>query len=70
MQEGNNVVYLARVSGTAYDMGLAYGQLFKEELAVQLKNVEYMYPSIGHDVLKDFILPESLWFVLDYLTND
>ena len=28
MQEGTNVVYLAKLSGTPYEMGYAYGQLY------------------------------------------
>jgi hypothetical protein len=28
MQQDTNVVYIAKVSGTAYEMGYAYGQLF------------------------------------------
>ncbi len=28
MQEGTNVVYLAKLSGSPYEMGYAYGQLY------------------------------------------
>jgi hypothetical protein len=28
MQQGNNVVYLAKLSGSPYEMGYAYGQLY------------------------------------------
>jgi hypothetical protein len=44
MDDDSNLVYIARIEGTAYEMGFAYGQLFKDELAQQLRNVEYMYP--------------------------
>ena len=33
MQEGTNVVYIAKLKGTAYEMGYAYGQLFGKEIA-------------------------------------
>lgn len=60
MDDDSNMVYIARIDGTAYEMGYAYGQLFKEELAKQLKNLEYMYPQIAHDVLSDYIPEEYL----------
>jgi hypothetical protein len=28
MQQGNNVVYIAKLKGTAYEMGYAFGQLY------------------------------------------
>jgi hypothetical protein len=32
MKEDSNEVYIARVKGTAYEMGHAYGELFASEL--------------------------------------
>lgn len=31
-----NYLYVARMKGTAYEMGKAFGQLFKDELKIQL----------------------------------
>jgi hypothetical protein len=28
MEQGNNVVYIARLNGSAYEMGYAFGQLY------------------------------------------
>ena len=35
MKEGDNFVYIAKVSGTPFEMGKAYGELFKDELKQQ-----------------------------------
>ena len=64
---GSNILYIAKVSGTAYEMGRAYGELFKEELQTQIKYGDRMYPSIMHDILDDYGVPQ---FVLDVLTED
>lgn len=38
-----NYLYVARMKGTAYEMGKAFGQLFKDELKVQLDNFMNYY---------------------------
>jgi hypothetical protein len=35
MQNGTNIVYIAKVKGTAYEMGKAYGEMFADELKQQ-----------------------------------
>ena len=44
MKEDTNFVYIAKVKGTAYEMGLAYGQLFGDELKKQFANADLMFP--------------------------
>jgi len=36
MKEGENFVYIAKVRGTPFEMGKAYGELFKDELKQQI----------------------------------
>ena len=35
--ESTNYIYIAKLKGTHYEMGKAFGQMFKEELPIQLK---------------------------------
>ena len=39
MQDGNNVVYIARVNGSAYEMGYALGQVFADEISANMQNM-------------------------------
>ena len=39
MQDGNNVVYLARLNGSAYEMGYAFGQLYGDEIQLNMQNM-------------------------------
>lgn len=57
MKDGDNVVYIAKLKGNAYEMGQAYGELFKEELQKQFKNIDYMYPQIAYEMLENFGIP-------------
>jgi hypothetical protein len=42
IQQGNSVVYIAKVKGSPYEMGYAYGQLYGAEIAKNINNfVEY-----------------------------
>ena len=36
MESGNNILYIAKVTGTSYEMGYALGELYGAEIA---KNV-------------------------------
>jgi hypothetical protein len=54
MEFENNFVYIAKVRGTAYEMGKAYGELFAEELKVQFTNINYLYPDIMKNLLPNF----------------
>lgn len=54
MKENNTFVYIAKVRGSAYDMGKAMGQLFAEELKTQFASVDSMYPEIIGDILVEF----------------
>ena len=51
MKQDTSIAYLARLSGTAYEMGYAYGELFSNELTKQYKNAALMYPQIGYSML-------------------
>jgi hypothetical protein len=39
MQDGNNVVYIARINGSAYEMGYAFGQLYADEIQANMLNM-------------------------------
>ncbi len=39
MQQDTNVVYIARLQGTAYEMGYAYGQLYAQQIQENLDNL-------------------------------
>jgi len=67
MQEDSNVVYIAKIKGTAYEMGEAYGQLFKDYLPQQFANVATLYPGTIHDLLLDFGVPA---YIVAALTED
>ncbi|TNV78485.1 hypothetical protein FGO68_gene8749 [Halteria grandinella] len=55
-----NYVYLAKVSGSPYEMGYAQGELFKDELPLQLLNYETLYPVMTQSVLHtNAILPDE-----------
>ena len=51
MEEGTNVVYIARVSGTAYEMGHAQGELLGKQIAANLNNIITYYRSVVVDFL-------------------
>ena len=44
----SNYIYVAKLKGTSYEMGKAYGELFKEELADQVDN---FYKYIKEEVI-------------------
>ena len=54
MQQDSNVVYIARIKGTAYEMGYAYGQLYGQELANNLSNLLRYLKSMLSDLLEKF----------------
>jgi len=58
MQNGTNFVYIGRVSGTAYEMGKAYGQLFAKEIQLQYDNYESMYADMAADQLDGLGVPQ------------
>ena len=39
MQQGDNVVYIAKVNGSPYEMGYALGQLFGYEINANMNNL-------------------------------
>jgi hypothetical protein len=39
MQQGNNVVYIAKLKGSAYEMGYAFGQLYGQEIQKNMENM-------------------------------
>ena len=39
MEQGNNVVYIAKVNGSAYEMGYAFGQLFGPQIQANMNNM-------------------------------
>ncbi len=55
MNDNNSTfVYIAKVRGSAYEMGKAMGQLFADEFKKQFASVETMYPEIIGELLEDF----------------
>ena len=71
MEFENNFVYIAKVRGTAYEMGKAYGELFAEELKVQFTNINYLYPDIMKNLLPNFGVSQEVANLLskDQLTK-
>ncbi|TNV78496.1 hypothetical protein FGO68_gene1350 [Halteria grandinella] len=59
IQQDTNVIYLAKVKGTPYQMGYALGQLYGKEIAKNIKNLA----NYGYFMFKDKLN------VLDYLTE-
>ena len=53
MQQDTNVVYIARVKGTAYEMGYAYGQMYGEQTQKNLENLlGYLYSKVDEFLSK------------------
>ncbi len=65
MQNGTNIVYIAKVKGTAYEMGKAYGEMFADELKQQFQNIEVIYPFIMRNLLPGFNISEEIAGILD-----
>ena len=65
MQEGDSFVYLAKLKGSAYEMGKAYGELFSDELKQQLSNIALLYPSIIESILPGLGLSKDIVALLD-----
>ena len=40
MTQDTNVVYIARLKGSAYEMGYAYGQIYGEQIAKNFLNLQ------------------------------
>lgn len=64
MQEGNNVVYFAKLSGSPYEMGYAYGQLYGPEIANNLNNIVIYAKEKIEGMLSNFGLSQ---FIMDLL---
>ena len=61
MQEGDNLVYIAKVSGSAYDMGYALAQLYGDLIAENMNGFyEYVYESVVMFVYDEFKLPDII----------
>jgi hypothetical protein len=77
MQEGDNVVYIARISGSAYEMGHAYGELLPKQIAGNLDNMikygrnsvvdflgEFGVPSVlSIELYHKYLLPAAYWLL-------
>lgn len=62
-----NFLYIARLKGSSYEMGKAFGQLFKEELKQQLDNFYAYYVAY----LKHFIESKSIPpFIANFIAKD
>lgn len=64
MQEGTNVVYIAKLKGTAYEMGYAYGQLFGPEMVQNFHNLRGYGRSKITELLGKLQVPE---YMADYI---
>jgi hypothetical protein len=60
LKEDTNVLYVARVSGTAYEMGFALGELYGPEILANMKGME----DYGLVKLKGLLEP---WGVPDFV---
>jgi hypothetical protein len=65
MKDGNDFAYIAKLRGTPFEMGYAYGQLFPDELKDQMQNGMYMYPAIAYGIMEEFGVPMKLLSILD-----
>jgi hypothetical protein len=65
MQQGDNLVYITKMKGTAYQMGEAFGQLHSQQLKAQFANIDSMYPGIIHDLMEDYGVPQYILNLLD-----
>ena len=77
MEQDDNVVYIARISGNAYEMGHAYGELLGHEIQDNLQNMlkygrnavvdflgEFGVPSIVSIGIYDkYLLPAAYWLL-------
>ena len=62
MQQDTNMVYIARVKGSAYEMGYAYGELFGDKLALEFQHLVDYGRGIVVKFLTDIGVP--------YITTD
>jgi len=62
MQKDTNVVYIARVKGSAYEMGFAYGQMFGDYVAKNINNMQDYLRSKLKSALTDYGVP---FYMLD-----
>ena len=59
MQQGDNVLHIAKVSGSAYEMGFALGQLYGDEISESIDFMISYYSGIIIQFLKmEFGLPD------------
>lgn len=59
IKDGDNILYVSKVSGTPYEMGYALGQLYAHELEDQIKTtMPVMSTKLVAWVYKYFELPE------------
>jgi hypothetical protein len=64
MEQDSNFVYIARLSGTPYEMGYAYGQLFGAEISANFANVmSYGYNKL-EGILSKFGIPEVMIYYI------
>jgi hypothetical protein len=55
--DSRNYLYIVRVKGTAYEMGKAYGELFKEELQRQMDGFYNYYIRMAQEEINKLNLP-------------
>jgi hypothetical protein len=67
MEQGTNVVYIAKVKGSAYEMGYALGQLYGKEINANMENMLiYARRKIKTLLAEKFGVPD---FMSDYIWN-
>lgn len=64
MQQDTNVVYIARLKGSAYEMGYAYGELFGKEINDNINNIRSYFKKMVSDFLTKLGVPQ---ITIDYL---
>lgn len=66
MEQDTNVVYIARLKGTPYEMGFAYGQMYGPQIAQNFKNLQgYGYSKV-YEFLSKLGVPTLM---IDYVYN-
>lgn len=57
MEQDTNVLYIAKVSGTPYEMGYALGELYGPEIATNLQNMV----DHGGKLFREYMMTEKGW---------
>jgi len=70
LKEGNNVIYMAKLNGTAYEMGYAFGQLYGNEIADNIKGMNEYYRILLLDMfIKQYGFDDTVNYILSLIAQ-